>query len=214
MKSVVKNSPSVRDEIANAITHGLGALLAVAGLVLLIAFAAIKGTAWHVVSFSIFGATAVLLYVSSTLYHSLTHQKVKSLFRKFDHMSIYLLIAGTYTPFCLVALNGWIGWTLLGLIWGCAASGIVMKVFLIGRNENLSTLMYVLMGWFGMLAAKPLYETLPSGCFALLLAGGAFYTVGTLFFLKDNVRYFHSVWHVFVIAGSAAHFFSVLSLLP
>jgi hemolysin III len=182
--------------------------------VLLIVFAALKGTASHVVSFTIFGATAVLLYVSSTLYHSFTHEKVKSLFRKFDHMSIYLLIAGTYTPFCLVALKGWIGWTLFGLIWGCAVSGIVMKVFLIGRNENLSTLMYVLMGWFGMLAAKPLYETLPSGSLALLLTGGAFYTVGTLFFLKDNVRYFHSVWHVFVIAGSAAHFFSVISLLP
>lgn len=214
MKSIVKKSPSVRDEIANAVTHGLGALLAIAALVVLIVFAAIKGTAWHVVSFSIFGATAVLLYVSSTLYHSFTHPPVKSLFRKFDHMSIYLLIAGTYTPFCLVALNGWIGWTLFGLIWGCTVLGIIMKIFFTGRKENLSTIIYILMGWFGMLAAKPLYETLPSGCFALLLTGGVFYTVGTLFFLKDNVRFFHSVWHVFVIAGSAAHFFSVLSLLP
>lgn len=214
MKSKVKNSPGLKDEIANSVTHGLGSLLAIAGLVLLIIFAALKGTATHVVSFTIFGATAVLLYVSSTLYHSLTHQKAKFLFRKFDHMSIYLLIAGTYTPFCLVALNGWIGWTLFGLIWGCAVLGIVMKSFFTGRNEKLSTLIYVLMGWFGVLAAKPLYETLPSGCLALLLTGGVFYTAGTLFFMKDHVRYFHSVWHVFVIAGSAAHFFSVLSLLP
>ena len=152
---------SLKDEITNAITHGVGALLAIAGLVLLVVFSAIKGNAWHIVSFSIFGATMVLLYLASTLYHSLTHEKAKFLFRKFDHMSIYLLIAGTYTPFCLVALNGWIGWTFFGIIWGCAILGIVLKAFHTGKNEKLSTFLYVIMGWVGILAAKPLYDAMP-----------------------------------------------------
>jgi len=205
--------PSIKDEITNAITHGVGALLAIAGLVLLIVFSAIKGNAWHMVSFTIFGATMVILYLASTLYHSLTHKKAKFLFRKFDHMSIYLLIAGTYTPFCLVTLNGWIGWTFFGIIWGCAILGIVLKAFHTGKNEKLSTFLYVIMGWVGMLAAKPLYEAMPHSSFILLLAGGAFYTLGTLFFIKDKITYFHGIWHVCVLAGTASHFFSVLGLL-
>jgi hemolysin III len=204
---------SLKDEIANAITHGVGALLAIAGLVLLIVFSAIKGNAWHIVSFSIFGATMVILYLASTLYHSLTHERAKFLFRKFDHMSIYLLIAGTYTPFCLVALNGWIGWTFFGIIWSCAILGIVLKAFHTGKNEKLSTFLYVTMGWVGMLAAKPLYDAMPQSSFILLLVGGAFYTLGTLFFIKDKITYFHGIWHVCVLAGTVAHFFSVLGLL-
>lgn len=204
---------TIKEEIANAITHGVGALMAIAGLVLLIVFAAIKGTAWHVVSFSIFGATMVILYLASTLYHSLTHEKAKFLFRKFDHMAIYLLIAGTYTPYCLVVLKGWVGWTFLGVVWGCAILGIVLKAFFTGKNEKLSTALYVIMGWVGILAAKPLYEAMPSFSFVLLLTGGVFYTLGTLFFIKDNVRYFHGIWHVCVLAGTTAHFFSVLRLL-
>ncbi|HEY3406271.1 MAG TPA: hemolysin III family protein [Ohtaekwangia sp.] len=204
---------SLKDEIVNAITHGIGTLLAIAGLVLLIVFAAIKGNAWHIVSFTIFGATMVILYLASTLYHSLTHEKAKFLFRKFDHMSIYLLIAGTYTPFCLVVLQGWIGWTFLGIVWSCAILGIVLKAFHTGKKEKLSTLLYVMMGWVGMLAAKPLYEAMPQSSFVLLLAGGAFYTLGTLFFIKDKITYFHGAWHVCVLAGTTAHFFSVLGLL-
>jgi len=208
-----REGSNVHEEIANAITHGLGALLAIAGLVLLILFAAIKGTAWHVVSFSIFGATAIILYSSSTLYHSFTSEKVKFLFRKFDHMSIYLLIAGTYTPFCLVTLNGWIGWTLFGLMWGLAVLGILLKAFFTGKNEKLSTFIYVLMGWFGILVAKPLYDATPAHSFILLITGGVFYTLGTVFFMKDKIRFFHSIWHLFVIAGTTTHFFSVLGLL-
>lgn len=204
---------TTREEIANAITHGLGALLAIAALVLLIVFAAIKGTAWHVVSFSLFGATLVLLYTASTLYHSLTHKAAKNLFNKFDHMAIYLLIAGTYTPFCLVALRGWIGWTLFGIVWGSAILGVVMKAFHTGKKQLLSTLLYIIMGWVVLLAIQPLYHAISYNSFMLLIAGGVSYTLGTIFFIKDNIRFFHSVWHLFVLGGSVMHFFSVMSLL-
>jgi hemolysin III len=204
---------SKREEIANAITHGIGACLAIAALVILTVFAAIKGTAWHVVSFSIFGATLVILYIASTLYHSLTHKKAKKLFRKFDHISIYLLIAGTYTPFCLAALQGWIGWTLFGIIWACAVLGTVLKSLRIGKLEMLSTLMYILMGWVVIIAIKPLYDAVSLSGFTFLLLGGVFYTAGTFFFIKDKIKYFHSIWHLFVLAGSTFHFFAVIALL-
>ena len=202
-----------REEIANAITHGIGALMAIAALVILTIFSILKGTAWHVVSFSIFGATLVTLYTASTLYHSLTNEKVKILFRKFDHMSIYLLIAGTYTPFCLTVLNNWIGWTLFGIVWGSAISGIVLKAFFTGKKELLSTILYVMMGWVALIAIKPLYDSITTTTFILLIAGGLFYTAGTYFFVKDRIQYFHSIWHVFVLAGSICHFFAVLNLL-
>lgn len=202
-----------REEIANAITHGIGTLLAIAALVVLIVFSAIKGNVWHVVSFSIFGATLVTLYLASTLYHSFTGEKVKVLFRKFDHMSIYLLIAGTYTPFCLTVLNNWIGWTLFGIVWGCAIIGIVLKVFYTGKKELLSTILYVLMGWVALIAIQPLFNSVSLLTFILLITGGLFYTAGTFFFVKDRVKYFHSVWHLFVLAGSGFHVFAVLNLL-
>jgi hemolysin III len=206
-------SYSRKEEIANAITHGIGACLAIAALVILTVFAAIKGTAWHVVSFSIFGATLVILYIASTLYHSLTHQKAKRLFRKFDHISIYLLIAGTYTPFCLAALQGWVGWTLFGIIWACAVLGTVLKSLHIGKLELLSTFMYILMGWVVIIAIKPLYDSISFTGFTFLMLGGVFYTAGTFFFIKDRNKYFHSIWHLFVLAGSTFHFFSVIALL-
>ena len=204
---------TTREEIANAITHGLGAFLAIAALILLIVFAAIKGTALHVVSFSIFGTTLVLLYTASTLYHSLTHKGAKNLFNKFDHMAIYLLIAGTYTPFCLVALRGWIGWTLLGIVWSSAILGVVMKAFHTGKKQLLSTILYVIMGWVVLLAIQPLYHAVSVNTFILLIAGGISYTLGTIFFIKDGIRFFHSIWHLFVLGGSVMHFFSVISLL-
>jgi hemolysin III len=211
---MVETAPQTkREEIANAITHGLGALLAIAALVILTVFSAIKGNAWHIVSFSIFGATLVTLYLASTLYHSFTNEKVKLLFRKFDHMSIYLLIAGTYTPFCLTVLNNWIGWTLFGIVWGSAILGIVLKAFFTGKKELLSTILYVLMGWVAVFAIKPLFDSVSLTTFILLMTGGVFYTAGTYFFTKDRIKYFHSIWHLFVLAGSTFHFFSVLSLL-
>jgi hemolysin III len=204
---------STGEEIANAITHGIGALLAVAGLVVLIVMAAIHGSVWHIVSFSIFGTTLVLLYFASTLYHSLTHVKAKSVFHKFDHISIYLLIAGTYTPFCLTALRGWIGWTVLGVVWSCAILGAVLKAISVGKRIKLSTVLYILMGWVILVAIQPLYKAMPFNGFLFLIAGGISYTIGTIFFIRNQVKYNHSVWHVFVLGGSVLHFFSVLSLL-
>jgi hemolysin III len=204
---------STGEEIANAITHGIGALLAVAALVVLIVMAAIHGSVWHIVSFSIFGATLVLLYFASTLYHSLTHAKAKRVFHKFDHISIYLLIAGTYTPFCLTALRGWIGWTVLGVVWSCAILGAVLKAISVGKRIKLSTVLYILMGWVILVAIQPLYKAMPFNGFLFLIAGGISYTIGTIFFIRNQVKYNHSVWHVFVLGGSVLHFFSVLSLL-
>lgn len=201
------------EEIANAVTHGIGALLALAALVVLVILAATRGTVWHVVSFSVFGSTLVLLYFSSTLYHSITHARAKHIFHKFDHISIYLLIAGTYTPFCLTVLRGWAGWTVFGVVWGCAILGTVIKAITVGKHVKLSTLLYVLMGWVILLAFKPLWEAMTFEGLALLVAGGLSYTAGTIFFLRDHVKYNHSAWHFFVIGGSVLHFFSVLTLV-
>lgn len=208
-----KKPQSTGEEIANAITHGIGALLAIAALVVLVVLAAMKGTVWHVVSFSIFGSTLVLLYFASTLYHSLTFTRARGLFHKFDHISIYLLIAGTYTPFCLTALRGWIGWTVFGIVWTCAIIGAVIKAISIGSKVRLSTILYVMMGWVILIAIKPLYEAMSFSGFMFLIAGGVSYTLGTIFFMRDQIKYNHSVWHLFVLGGSVLHFFSVLSLL-
>jgi hemolysin III len=202
-----------KEEIANALTHGIGALLSIAALVLLVVMASFQGSAWHVTGFAIFGSTMLVLYMSSTLYHAFTNQRVKNLFRKFDHMSIFLLIAGTYTPFCLTVLNSWIAWTVLGIVWTCAIVGIIIKAFHTGKHEKLSTFLYVMMGWIILPAVKPLYDAVSMEVFVFLMAGGACYTIGTYFFLKDTKRYYHSIWHVFVLSGTVAHFFSVLLLL-
>jgi hemolysin III len=204
---------STREEIANAITHGIGAALAIAALVILIVFAAIRGNVWHVVSFTVYGSTLILLYFASTLYHSLTNLRAKRIFHKFDHISIYLLIAGTYTPFCLTALRGWMGWTVLGIVWSCAILGAVLKSISVGKRVMMSTILYVLMGWVIIIAIKPLYNAMPCNGFLLLVAGGVSYTLGTIFFIRDQVKYNHSVWHIFVLGGSILHFFSVLTLL-
>jgi hemolysin III len=202
-----------KEEIMNSVTHGIGTALAIAALVIAVVFAAIYGTVWHVVSFSIYGATLVILYLESTLYHSLPGKKVKRLFRKFDHMSIFILIAGSYTPFCLTALRGLIGWTIFGIVWGCTVVGITLKAFYTGKREVLSTVLYVVMGWLIMFAIKPLYMTMPFYGFLFLVLGGVSYTVGAFFFIKDSIKYNHAIWHLFVIAGSVFHFFSILSLL-
>jgi hemolysin III len=213
LKNKNERAISTGEEIANAITHGIGAALAIAALVILIVLAAINGTVWHVVSFSIFGATLVLLYFASTLYHSLTHVRAKNVFHKFDHIAIYLLIAGTYTPFCLTALRGWIGWTVFGIVWGCAVLGTVVKAISVGKKVWMSTALYVLMGWVILIAINPLYNSITSTGFVLLIGGGVSYTLGTIFFMRDQVKYNHGVWHVFVLGGSVLHFFSVLTLL-
>jgi hemolysin III len=199
-----------REEIANAITHGLGTLLSIAGLVLLIVYASLYGTAWHIVSFTIFGVTMLLLYTSSTLVHSFPEGKVKDLFETFDHSCIYLFIAGTYTPLLLVTLRSPLGWTLFGIVWGLAIAGVVFKAFFTKKFLVLSTLFYVMMGWMIVFAWHPLQALLMPGGIRLLIIGGLLYTVGSVFYIWRGFPYHHAVWHLFVVAGSVMHFFAIL----
>jgi hemolysin III len=198
-----------REELANSLTHGLGAVLSVAGLVLMVVFAGRHGDAWHVVSTAIFGTTLVLLYTASTLYHSLRGEQLKVLLQKFDHAAIFLLIAGSYTPFVLVTLRGPWGWNLFGVVWGLAVAGVTIKFWLAGRFKLLSTLIYVAMGWLVMVAIKPLVAALPSGGMKLLVAGGLCYTGGAVFYLWKRLPYHHAIWHLWVLAGSACHWAAV-----
>ncbi|UVI32728.1 PAQR family membrane homeostasis protein TrhA [Paenibacillus spongiae] len=199
-----------REEVANAITHGIGMLLSIAALVVLIVFASLKGTAWHVVSFSIFGATMLLLYTASTLVHSFPEGKVKDLFEILDHSSIYLFIAGTYTPILFGVIRSPLAWTLFGLVWGIAIVGVAFKAFYTKKFLVTSTLFYVLMGWLIVFAWRPLTEHFAGGGLFLLVLGGIFYTVGTVFYVWRGFPYHHAVWHMFVLAGSASHFFAIL----
>ncbi|GIO36282.1 hemolysin III family protein [Paenibacillus antibioticophila] len=204
-----------REEVANAITHGIGALLSVAALVLLIVFSSIKGTAWHVVSFTIYGVSMLLLYTSSTLVHSFKEGKLKDLFEIFDHSSIYIYIAGTYTPFMLVAVRGPLGWSLFGIVWGIALFGVLFKAFFTKRFLFMSTIFYVVMGWLIVIAWGPLTAAIPSTGITLLVTGGIMYTLGTVFYVWRAFPYHHAVWHLFVLGGSVTHFFAILLyLLP
>ncbi len=194
----------------NGITHLSGALLALAGAVTLVVMASLTADAWKIVSFSIYGASLVFLYVSSTLYHS-TRGRAKAIFRKFDHSAIYLLIAGTYTPFALVTLNGAWGWSLFGVVWGLALLGIVQELWIAKGARVLSLVIYLLMGWFSIVAVVPLVRALSWAGFAWLAAGGVVYTAGVAFYLLDHrFRHFHGIWHLFVLAGSAIHFTAIL----
>jgi hemolysin III len=200
---------SIREEKANAISHGVGVLLSIAALVLLIVQASLHGTVWHIVSFSIFGTALVILYTCSTLLHSVSHPRLKDVFELLDHSAIYLLIAGSYTPYLLVTLRGPLGWTYFGVIWGLALVGIVLKIFYVKRFVLVSTLCYILMGWLIVFAFKPLYLNLPLGGIVWLVVGGLFYTFGSIFYVWRRIPYHHAIWHVFVLAGSACHFFSI-----
>ncbi len=201
---------SRREEVANAITHGIGALLSVAALVLLIVFAALKGTASHVVSFTIYGSAMLLLYVASTLVHSFPEGKLKKLFEIMDHSCIYVFIAGTYTPILFHIVQGALGWTLFGIVWGIAALGIVFKSFFVSKFLFTSTLLYIAMGWIIVFAWGPLVDRLAPGGLALLIVGGVLYTAGTAFYVWRSFPYHHAVWHLFVLAGSVLHFFAIL----
>lgn len=206
---------SRKEEVANAVTHGIGTALSVVALVLLVVFASLKGTAWHVVSFSIYGTTMLLLYFNSTLLHSLREGRAKDLFEIFDHSSIYLFIAGTYTPFMLVAIRGPLGWSLFGVIWGIALFGMLFKAFFVKRFLFISTIFYIAMGWLIVIAWHPLTAVVASGGMTLLVAGGILYTLGTIFYVWRGFPFHHAVWHTFVLAGSVTHFFAVLIyLLP
>ena len=203
----------IRDEIANALTHGLGAAAALAGGAVLITLAAIHGDGWQLAGAIVFGITLLLLYTASTLYHAIQHPIAKGRLKVFDHCAIYLLIAGTYTPFTLIGLRGPWGWGLFAAIWTIALAGVVFKLFHTGRFPRLSTALYVAMGWLVVVAIKPMLASIDAWTLGWLLAGGLFYTLGTYFYHRESVRYSHAIWHLFVLAGSVCHYIAVLALV-
>ena len=200
---------SIKEEKINVISHGIGFILSIVALVLLIRNANELGSVWHLTSFSIYGASLVVLYAASTLYHYVQTPKWRSRLNVFDHASIYILIAGTYTPFTLVVLNGWVGWTIFGISWGLAIVGVIIKLFYTGRYEKLSTAAYILMGWLIIFAIKPLIDNLSSEGLWWLFSGGLFYTIGAILYSIPKIKYNHAIFHMFVLLGSFCHFISV-----
>ncbi|GAE25294.1 membrane protein hemolysin III homolog [Halalkalibacter wakoensis JCM 9140] len=198
------------EEIANAITHGFGALFSIVALVILPLLSSLHGSALHVISFTIYGVTMLLLYFSSTMVHALPPGKAKDLFEIFDHASIYLFIAGSYTPLLFIVVQGTLGWTLFGIVWGIATIGVILKFFFVKRFLFLSTIFYIGMGWLALFAIKPIMETLPQLGVALLFSGGISYTVGTVFYMWRGFKYHHAIWHLFVLVGTILHFFLIL----
>ncbi len=201
------------EEVANVVTHGIGALLSVAAGTLLIVYASLSGDVWQIVSVSVFATTLIALYTVSTVYHAATDPVLKTRLKVLDHAAIYLLIAGTYTPFMIGALRGGWGWSLFGVIWGLAIVGIGLKILFIGRFHLVSTLVYVGMGWLVMVAVVPLVRQLDPFTLVWLAAGGIAYTAGTPFYHNRRLRFSHAVWHVFVMAGSICHGVAVASLI-
>lgn len=200
---------TLREEIANSITHGIGAALSIAGLVLMLSLAARTGDGWRIAGVVVYGSSLVLLYLASTLYHAFQHPPIKRFWRRMDHIGIYCLIAGSYTPFLLVTLRGTWGWILLGIIWTLAALGIVFKMFFMDRFKLANVAIYLLMGWLIVLIFGPLASQLGTAGVAWLIAGGLAYTGGVAFFVWERLPYNHAVWHLFVMAGSACHFCAV-----
>ncbi len=198
-----------KEERLNIISHAVGLILSIAALVLLVVYSSIYGSAWHIVSFSIYGASLIVLYSASTFYHYAQSPKLRHRLNIFDHSAIYVLIAGTYTPFTLVVLNGWVGWTIFGVSWGLALAGIILKLFFTGKYDKISTFAYVLMGWVVIFAIKPLVHNLPFEGLMWLLAGGIFYTIGAILYSIKNLKYNHAIFHIFVLLGSFAHFVAV-----
>ena len=203
------------EELANGITHGIGLVLSIVGLAVLVFLSVMRGNAWHIVGCTTFGVSLVLLYTASTMYHSFRTPRWKRILKTLDHAAIYLLIAGTYTPFTLVNLRGFWGWTLFTLVWSLSVFGILWKIFNVDRYQIISTLIYVAMGWLVVIAIKPLFLGIPLSGIAWLVAGGLFYTVGVIFFAANRIPYNHAIWHVFVLAGSICHYIAVmLYVLP
>jgi len=201
------------EEIANSITHGVGIGLSIAALVILVVLASKRGDAWRIVSFSIYGATLILLYLSSTLYHSVVNPKIKNIFRILDHSAIYLLIAGSYTPITLTFMRGAWGWTLFGIVWGIALGGITLTILLLDKLKALLVISYVAMGLLIVIAFKPMMQMVPKGMIIWLFTGGACYILGIVFYLWKRLPYHHPIWHIFVLGGSISHFLGILFYL-
>ncbi len=210
MKRRAPRTYSSNEELAHAISHGVGVLIGVAVLSLLVVFSSLRKSAWEVVSCAIYGTTFILLYLGSTLYHAAKNPHARRMLKIVDHSAIYLLIAGTYTPFALAPLRGGLGWTIFGAIWGSALLGIAFKVFFTGRFKAVSLISYLFMGWFCVIAVKPLYRELTPEGFIFLVVGGLCYTVGAIFYAWRALPWSHAIWHLFVLAGSVFHFFSIL----
>ncbi len=202
----------IREEIANSVTHGVGLGFSVFAFIALLAIAVRRGEAVGVVSAVLYGGSLVSLYLASTLYHATRRPRRKHAMRLLDHCAIYFLIAGSYTPFLLMVLPPGIGWTFFGVVWGCAIAGVLMKILHSHRATKLSTYSYLFLGWVSLFAIKPLYDRLPSECFWLLVGGGAAYTMGTWFFMRDRQQFYHAIWHLFVLGGSICHFAAIVSV--
>lgn len=201
---------SVNEEIAHSVSHGLGVLASIVALAVMVAYASMYGSALHVAAVGIYGGSLILLYTCSTLYHSIPIQGAQRILHILDHAAIYVLIAGSYTPFALISLEGQTGWWLFGVIWSLALAGVVFKVFFTGRFDRVSVALYLAMGWLVVAFAKPVIAAVPLGGLILLGAGGLAYSFGALFYLWHGLRFNHTIWHVFVLAGSVLHFFAIL----
>lgn len=199
----------MREELFNALTHGAGAAASIAGGAVLITLAAVFGDPWKIVASSVFVASLILMYTASTLYHAFHHEHIKARLKVLDHCAIFILIAGTYTPFTLIGLRGGWGWTLFGLIWSIAVIGVIFKLYFTGRFPRLSTMIYIAMGWLVVIAIGPLVESLPTWTLVWLIGGGVCYTAGTWFYHRPKLRYAHGIWHLFVLGGSTMHFVAV-----
>lgn len=201
---------TVGEEILNSISHGLGAVFGALGTAYMIVYTSFLGNVWMIVSASIYGFTLITLYTMSTLYHAITNERAKKVLRVLDHSTIFLLIAGTYTPLSLVTMRGPMGWTIFGVVWGCAAIGITFNAINIEKFKKLSMVLYIISGWAVVIGAKVIIGNMAAGGLWLLLIGGIFYTGGIAFYVLKKHKYFHGIWHFFVLAGSIAHYFSIL----
>ncbi len=203
------------EELASSVTHAIGLVFSLVGFIVLLVLAVMRGSDRHIAGCAIYGSTLVCLYTASTLYHGIQSPHLKRALKVFDHSAIYLLIAGTYTPFLLVNLRGGWGWTLLSIVWTLAVAGIIFKFWFVDYFQILSTVVYLLMGWLALIAVKPLFGLVPTGGLIWLIAGGLAYTVGVVFYTWKRIPYNHVIWHAFVMAGSACHYFAVLySVIP
>lgn len=201
---------SIQEEIANAVSHGLGVLLSVAGLTVLLFYAAMEGSISKIISYSVYGTSLIALFLASTLYHAISHEKTKKLFKLLDHCAIYLLIAGTYTPLLAITLKGWLGYSMLVVIWSLAAIGIVFKLKFGAKYKYVSLASYLAMGFVCLAFINSLYQSLDALSFGLLVAGGAFYASGVFFYVQKKIVFNHAIWHLFVLAGAASHYFMIL----
>lgn len=209
----MERKQSLEEEFANSISHGFGILFSIIAISLLVTLSVINGNTLDIVSCSIFGGSILLLYTFSTLYHATQEPRIKAWLRTFDHIGIYFLIAGTYTPFLMMAVKGMLGWIFFGIVWSLALFGIVFKIFYTHRFKKASLILYLGMGWMGILLVKPMLESLSTYALTLVAAGGISYTLGTVFYTRPNMRFAHTIWHLFVLAGTILHFIAIMDMI-